>query len=176
MKAIHLIKTDEKFINEIEAFKQECLKENANAINGAGSLATTDVKEWIKNSLAYEEQKNCKEGYVSASQFLLLREDDNKILGSIQVRHYLNDFLKEYGGHIGYTIVPSERKKGYATFMLKEAIKITQDLGIQEILITCDEDNTASKKTILNNGGIYLKTVQVEGKNKKTEKYLIKKA
>lgn len=80
--------------------------------------------------------------------------DDNKILGAINIRHWLNDYLKNIGGHIGYGIRPSERRKGYATEMLGKALDIVSEMGIKSILIICDKDNIASAKTIIKNGGV----------------------
>ena len=77
----------------------------------------------------------------------------------IQVRHYFNDYLSRFGGHIGYSVKPDERRKGYATSMLKAILPYCKDLGLDKILITCIDDNIGSEKVILNNGGVYESTV-----------------
>ena len=79
---------------------------------------------------------------------------NNKIVGNIQIRHSLNESLLQSGGHIGYGVHPSERRKGYATKMLALALEKCRALGIDKILVTCDKDNIASAKTILKNGGV----------------------
>jgi predicted acetyltransferase len=79
---------------------------------------------------------------------------DGKIVGTIAVRHYLNDSLLKSGGHIGYGIRPSERRKGYGTKMLALALNKCRDFGIEKALVTCDKDNIASAKTAMRNGGI----------------------
>ncbi|REB05253.1 GNAT family N-acetyltransferase [Sporosarcina sp. BI001-red] len=71
----------------------------------------------------------------------------------IDIRHGLNEYLHQVGGHIGYGIRPSERQRGYATWMLAEALKVTDSLGITSVLVTCNDDNIGSAKTIQNNGG-----------------------
>ena len=71
----------------------------------------------------------------------------------IDIRHRLNDYLLNFGGHIGYSVRKSERQKGYATEMLNLALKECVNLGIKKVLITCDKNNVASAKTIINNGG-----------------------
>lgn len=79
---------------------------------------------------------------------------DDKIVGTIQVRHSLNDYLLSTGGHIGYGIRPSERRKGYATKMLALALEKCRELGIDKALVTCDKDNAASAKTAIKCGGV----------------------
>lgn len=75
----------------------------------------------------------------------------------------MNEYLLSYGGHIGYSVRRSERKKGYATEMLKLALKECEGLGITKVLLTCDKDNIASAKTIIKNEGILENEVQEEG-------------
>ena len=77
----------------------------------------------------------------------------------IQVRHYFNDFLEKYAGHIGYSVRPSERCKGYAKKMLKMTLPFCQEIGIGKVLIACIDGNIGSEKTILANGGVYESTV-----------------
>ena len=77
----------------------------------------------------------------------------------IQVRHYFNDYLSKYGGHIGYSIKPNERRKGYATSMLKAVLPYCKEIGLDKILISCIDSNIGSEKTILKNGGVYESTV-----------------
>ena len=80
--------------------------------------------------------------------------DNNKIVGIINARHELNDYLLNFGGHIGYSVRKSERRKGYAKKMLNYASEFLFSLGLEKILITCDKNNIASKRTIESCGGI----------------------
>jgi predicted acetyltransferase len=70
-------------------------------------------------------------------------------------RHGLNDYLFEQGGHIGYSVRPSARRRGFAGDALRDALPIARELGISRVLITCDETNVGSRRTIEKNGGIY---------------------
>lgn len=97
--------------------------------------------------------------WVPTSQYIYIRETDNKMVGVIQIRHYFNEYLKKYGGHIGYSVAPSERRSGYATQMLKLVLPECAKLGIGRVLITCVRGNEGSKRTILNNGGVFESTV-----------------
>src|SRR5436309_5332828 len=78
-----------------------------------------------------------------------------RIVGRVSIRHSLNDFLERAGGHIGYVVVPEFRRRGYATTMLRLSVEIALDkLGINRILVTCDDDNVGSIRTIEKNGGV----------------------
>ena len=95
-----------------------------------------------------------KDGKVPDSVFFLLDTDRNILLGAVNIRHYLNDYLLNYGGHIGDGIRPSERGKGYATEMIRLALLECRKIGIDRVLMVCDKSNIASAKTIMKNGGI----------------------
>ncbi len=75
-------------------------------------------------------------------------------MGAVNIRHYLNDYLLQYGGHIGDGIRPSERRKGYATKMVGLALEECKKLGINRVLMVCDKDNIGSAKSIVYNGGV----------------------
>ena len=75
------------------------------------------------------------------------------MLGRVSIRHSLTPFLLEVGGHVGYAVRPSARGNGHATAALRLALAVARDLGIDPVLLTCDEDNTASRLVIERNGG-----------------------
>ena len=77
-----------------------------------------------------------------------------RIVGRLSFRHELNDFLERLGGHIGYCVIPSQQRRGYATEMLKQFLDFARVQGRDRVLITCDTDNIASMKVILHNGGV----------------------
>lgn len=100
--------------------------------------------------------------WVPATLFFLMNE--NRILWGIQIRHHIErPNLKEYGGHIGYGIRPSERKKWYATKMLRLALAEAQKLGLDQVMLGCYDDNIGSYKTIEKNGGIFERYTEYEG-------------
>ena len=79
----------------------------------------------------------------------------NKIVGRLSFRHRLNDFLEQIGGHIGYGVIPSQRRKGYATIMLKQSLVFAKAMGLDKVLLTCDTNNIASMRVIEANGGVF---------------------
>ena len=93
--------------------------------------------------------------YVPASTFFAYDEDRDVMVGAANIRHYLNDKLLVGGGHIGDGVRPSERRKGYGTIIVKLALEECKKLGIDRVMMACDKSNDASRKTIVNNGGVY---------------------
>ena len=106
------------------------------------------------NYLENLEIKEFKDGKVPGSVFFLLDVDRNRLLGAVNIRHFLNDKLLAEGGHIGDGIRPCERGKGYATEMIRLALIECKKLGIDRVLMVCDKDNVASARTIEKNGGV----------------------
>ena len=104
--------------------------------------------------LEHLEVKEATNEKVPDSVFFLLDTERDRLLGAINIRHYLNDDLRKEGGHIGGGIRPSERRKGYATEMIRLALIECRKLGIDKVLMTCDKDNIGSAKSIIKNGGV----------------------
>lgn len=122
--------------------------------------------------LEHLELKEAAEGLVPDSVFFLLDESRDRLLGAVNIRHYLNDSLLKEGGHIGDGIRPSERRKGYATEMIRLALIECKKLGIDKVLMTCDKENIASAKSIIKNGGI-LENEFVNSDGKVEQRYWI---
>lgn len=155
MEELVLIKPEENYAEKIAEYRKEFIDAKS-SMDGTGVLRhTEDPHEFVKLSKDYEDPAKVQEGRVAATQFMFVRKSDDEIVGMIQVRHYLNDYLEKYAGHIGYSVRPKERRNGYAKEMLKEALSFCKEIGIEKVLITCDNDNIGSEKTILANGGVF---------------------
>ncbi len=143
----------EKAIDYIREFH-----EYGSEINGSGSLERflrgSDYEAWLKKLLSDMDVANIPEERVPALTYFYVREEDDRIVGMVNIRLALNDFLRTEGGHIGYSIRPTERRKHYATEMLAAALKVCDVLGIKEVLVSCDKNNPASAGVIKNCGGI----------------------
>lgn len=112
-----------------------------------------DYSSWLNMLEEYKHRETCPANLVPGDAYFLVNED-SKLLGAISIRHYLSEQLFNFGGHIGYGIRPSERRKGYASEMLKLALEKCRELGIDKVLVTCDKDNIASARTIMANNGV----------------------
>ena len=143
-------------------------------MDGTGPLRRMeDPLEWLAFNQLAEQRKTKPENWVPSEQFVFLRVRDHKIVGMTQFRHEFNDFLREFGGNIGYSVRPDERRKGYAKRMLTECLKVCRAFGLDRVLITCLVENEGSRRTILACGGVYDKTVYCERDNVNLERYWI---
>ncbi|MCL1830729.1 MAG: GNAT family N-acetyltransferase [Oscillospiraceae bacterium] len=132
---------------------QEYLDIGDRHIHGSGGLIVIpNYERWLEY-VTVMNSDTPPEGLVRATTYFAVV--DKKIIGTIQIRHTLSDELLCSGGHIGYSVLPSERMKGYATRMLAAALDICRQLGISKVLITCDKYNIASAATIKRNGGVF---------------------
>jgi len=132
-----------------------------------------NYEDWLQkleNDLDFD---NIKPGRVPASTYFLLRKTDDKILGIINIRYYLNEYLENYGGHIGYSIRATERGKGYGPKQLLLGLEKCLEIPIDKVLITCRENNCGSEKVIKSCGGIYEDTRFSKEENDNFKRYWI---
>ena len=118
-------------------------------INGSALYDKMDFDEWIFNTAKNSDAKTASNDWTVATTFFSIRNSDDKMIGMIDVRHSLDvPILKEYAGHIGYSVRPTERKKGYATKMLKLALKYCNSIVLNQVMLGCYTSNLASIKII----------------------------
>lgn len=173
MEELILIRPTAEYAEQIMECKKEYL-EAGSSMDGCGPMRRTDdPDEYIEKCAIEENPETCPAPLVPATQFMLIRKEDNKVLGFLQVRHEFNDYLSKFGGHIGYSVRPSERRKGYAKQMLKMALPFCREIGLDKVLITCNDGNIGSEKTILANGGVYESTVHEPDENEDLKRFWI---
>ncbi|MBD5492581.1 MAG: GNAT family N-acetyltransferase [Lachnospiraceae bacterium] len=174
MDQITLIEPQKKYADDIWAFRQEILEcdaENEDQFAGCISLdVSRSAEEWIKICELRKSEETCGEvgTTVPSHMYLAVHKRDDRVVGVIDLRHHINHpILGTWGGHCGYSVRPSERGKGYAKAMLRLNIQNAKSMGIEKLLITCGIKNEASEKTILANGGVYEKTIDIDGSKMK---------
>ena len=168
-----LIEPTMEYDRQIQAYRREFL-ETEGSMDGCGSLRRFETtREWLDQVEALRRPETTPPQLVPSTQYIYVRESDSKVVGVIQIRHCFNEFLEKYAGHIGYSVCPTERRKGYATQMLRLALPECKALGLDRVLISCVEGNEGSKRTILRNGGVYESTVYEPGEGVYLERYRI---
>lgn len=144
------------------SFQQSMLEWEGEHQDGAGirdaALLATEggFARWVMQ-LRAEEDVPAGERFVTCSYYWMVEDDE--YLGSIALRHELNDFLRRYGGHIGYSVRPSARRRGLATRALRGVLPIAHHRGLAEVLVTCDAQNVGSRRVIEGSGGRFEKEV-----------------
>lgn len=167
---IELLKANEVIEEQYYDFINDWEKNNEEIIPYSARLLDMDYKSWLEHTYKMENEETCLSNFVPAHTYFLSTEN-KRILGAINIRHSLNEYLFNFGGHIGYGIRPSERGQGYASLMLSLSLPIAKELGLNKVLITCDKINLGSAKTIIKNGGILENEVIEDGEL--TQRYWI---
>lgn len=134
-----------------------------NIPGSAGLDEALSYDDWLENVSAYQNARLLPPDRAVASTFLVRRQKDKHMIGIVNIRHSLNDYLLQVGGHIGYSIGPQYRGKGYGTELLRLSLEFCRTLHLDRVLVTCDVRNTASAKVILANGGVLENELEQDG-------------
>lgn len=160
---IRLVRPTIELKEKVLEYKKEHFDNKEYIINGSELLDKTEnYEDWLMMVTNNSNIKTVDKNWVLTDTFFALDEDD-MIVGIIDLRHTLNDFLKNFG-NCGYSVRPSKRCKGYATEMLKQILIIAKNAGLKCIHLSVENDNYPSIKTIKNNNGIYERSFEFEGK------------
>jgi predicted acetyltransferase len=156
---LNLVIPTKKHEQAVIEYKEE-MAAYGSSFDGCGGLEkANDYNEWLKTDEFHKRLYG--EDAVPSHVFLGIL-NDNRIIGMIEVRYELTDFLLKYGGNIGYSVRPTERRKGYAVDMLVQLLTKLQDSALKKVLLCCDPQNTASKRVIEKCGGVFENTVADE--------------
>ena len=159
---ITLKRPTKEYESEATDFKQEFLNHGESTINGSELLDRMEsYDEWLKSVTDNASSETVNPSWVVTDTFFAL-DDNDRIVGIIDLRHELNDFLKDFGNS-GYSVRPSARRKGYATEMLKLIIQRAAEIGMEKLQLSVERSNEASVKTITKNGGKYERSFTFEG-------------
>ena len=150
---LHLRQPEASDREQVMAYREEFLAIDSRMDGTCALDQYDDFDAWLANVRAYSAPETTPAGKVPATQYLALDENEH-LVGMVNLRHCLNDYLLEFGGHIGYSVRPADRKNGYAIQMLKLALDEAKALGLDRVRIACDRYNIASAKTIQANGGV----------------------
>lgn len=172
MEKLVLRQPDASMLLEVAGYQND-MKMAGSSMDGCGSLSRHTPEEWLDNCIRLTREETCPEGWVPATQYVCQRQSDGRIVGMIDLRHRFNDFLREYGGNVGYSVRPDERRKGVAKWMLSCVLKEAKELGMQRVLVTCDAENEGSRRTIEANGGVFERDTYLESDGLILKRYWI---
>ena len=157
MEKLKLIFPTEEYLWEVAAYREEMLRDGCDMAGCYHLGDQPDPMDWLREARRLQNPETVPEDWVVSTQFLAIREADGALVGMVQVRHEIEscEYLNRYCGHIGYSVRPKERGKGYSTEMLRQALEYCRELGLKRVLMTCWPHNIGSKKAIIANGGIF---------------------
>jgi predicted acetyltransferase len=166
MAEIELIVPGKNHESMAAEFIKEHLDNNEHDIHGGALIEKlSSYDEWLRLLKANSHKQTVENDWVVSSTFFAGRISDGRIVGMVDIRHELNDFLISYGGNIGIGVRPSERGKGYGREILRLALEYCKSIGLKKVMLACYKDNTASSGIIIQSGGVLEREYLLSGMN-----------
>lgn len=169
--SVQLIEPDSRWKEDFLEFCRETESVTEENMRWRFTEDMTDFDAYIQKRKDNKAGRNLPAGWVPWSEYWLVKR--NKVLGTSTLRHQLTPVLEEYGGHIGYVIRPSERRKGHGTKILRMTLQKALEMNIPRIIMTCDDTNVASARIIEVNGGRLKDIIWNENLKRFTRRYRI---
>ncbi|MCR4633604.1 MAG: GNAT family N-acetyltransferase [Erysipelotrichaceae bacterium] len=174
MDSFLLSRIEPSYYASIADYKKE-MKDNHDEFDGCSSLEKyDDIEKWHLNVMLFERRETLPPGYSIGFEYVYLHDDE--VVGMINVRPFALEhiYLKRFGGHIGYSVKPSWRRKGVGSHMLHDMLRVCKETyHLNKVLITCNEDNEGSRRVIMNNGGRLEGKILYPPEDKMIERYWI---
>ncbi len=159
---LRLVRPTEEWKEKALDFRQEFFDHHEMVINGSELLDKTErYEDWIQSVTDNMSAETVSPDWVVTDTYFAV-DESGRVVGIIDFRHTLNDFLKDLG-NCGYSVRPSERGKGYATEMLRLLLKTARETGLKELHLSVEKDNVPSVRTIVKNGGVYERSFAFNG-------------
>ena len=173
MQDLILIPPTIDYADQIMDFRREFFEADS-AMAGVGGLRRCEsAQQWLALVERSRSRDTCPPELVISDTLISVRESDNKLIGMVNIRYEDNDVILSWAGHIGYSVRPSERGKGYAKAQLALALDFCRQRGMKSVMISCDRENPASARTILANGGVLEREFWMEERSEMLQVYWI---
>ena len=165
MDELRLAVPGEEYRAAILDYRAEHFDAGERELHGGALLGEMDFDDWLAQVRRNARPETVRPDWVVSSTYLVLRASDGRMVGMADLRHTLNRFLRAFGGHIGYGVRPSERRKGYGGQILALILAEARKLGLSRVMLACYRDNEGSRQTIRKGGGALERTfVHTDGR------------